>query len=106
MHLSPTSAFPVVVRTFRTFSLLLAGWLALTLQVFGADGATGSVSGRVFNEAIGSYVNNARVVIDSLELETFTDERGLYTFPRVPAGEVVVGVSYTGFPVETQTVAV
>ena len=87
-------------------SFLIAGWLALTLQVLGADGATGSVSGRVFNEAIGSYVNNARVVIESLKLETFTDEKGLYSFPRVPAGEVVVRVIYTGFPVEAQIVGV
>src|SRR5512140_521891 len=106
MNPTYTSASPVVVRTLRTLSLLFAGWLALTLQIRGADGATGSLTGRVFNEAIGSYVNNARVVIESLKLETFTDENGLYSFPRVPAGEVVVRVIYTGFPVETQTVGV
>ena len=99
-------ASPVVVRTIPVWSVLLAGWLALTLQVLGAVGATGSVSGRVFNEAIGSYVNNARVVIESLKLETFTDEKGLYSFPRVPAGEVVVRVIYTGFPADAQTVGV
>src|SRR6185436_10467224 len=96
----------LVVRSLRNWSLVLAGSLALALQLFGADGATGSVSGRVYNEAIGSYVNNARVVIESLKLETFTDEKGVYNFPRVPAGEVAVRVIYTGFPVETQTVAV
>jgi iron complex outermembrane recepter protein len=106
MNFSYASTSSVVVHSFRRMSVLLAGWLALTLQIFAADGATGSISGRVFNEAIGSYVNNARVVIDSLRLETFTDEKGLYSFPRVPAGEVVVRVIYTGFPVETQTVRV
>ncbi|MSU25510.1 MAG: hypothetical protein EXS37_21015, partial [Opitutus sp.] len=106
MNPSCAPSSPVVVRTLRTLSLLLAGWLALTLPIRGADGATGSVSGRVFNEAIGNYVNNARVVIEALKLETFTDEKGLYNFPRVPTGEVVVRVIYTGFPVDAQTVGV
>ena len=106
MNPCSASASPVVVRALRAWCLLLAGWLALTLPSFGAEGATGSVSGRVFNEAIGNYVNNARVVIASLKLETFTDEKGLYSFPRVPAGEFAVRVIYTGFPVETQTVSV
>ena len=106
MNPSCASASPFVVRNLRLLPFLIAGWLALTLQVLGADGATGSVSGRVFNGGIGSYVNNARVVIESLKLETFTDERGLYSFPRVPAGEVVIRVIYTGFPVETQTVGI
>lgn len=66
----------------------------------------GSVEGRVSNPASGSYVNNARVTIDALRLETFTDESGSYRFPRVPAGDVAVRVSYTGFPSETQSIRV
>jgi iron complex outermembrane recepter protein len=102
----PPSHFAGIARALRTFFALFAGWLALSLSTHGADGGTGSITGRVFNQAVGNYVNNARVVVDALKLETFTDERGFYSFPRVPAGEVAVRVIYTGFPVETQTVRV
>jgi len=67
---------------------------------------TGSIDGRVMNQDTGNYVNNARVFIDALRLETFTDEFGAYIFPRVPAGEAVIRVVYTGLPVQTQTVSV
>ncbi len=78
------------------------------LAVNRAAGATGfgAVEGRVFNLSAGSYVNNARVTIDTLRLETFTDETGQYRFPRVPAGDVTVRVTYTGFPVESRSIKV
>ncbi|MDO8545593.1 MAG: TonB-dependent receptor [Opitutaceae bacterium] len=66
----------------------------------------GAIEGRVFNQETGSYVNNARVVVEALRLETFTDEYGQYSFPRVPAGEAVVRVLYTGFSPLTRVVAV
>lgn len=67
---------------------------------------SGALEGRVFNEEIGQYVNNARVVIDTPRMEAFTDEYGQYSFPKVPAGEVIVRVSYTGLPAITQSIAV
>ena len=66
----------------------------------------GSIEGRVLNQSTGTYVNNARVAIEAQRLETFTDEFGAYTFPRVPAGDAIVQVAYTGFPIHTQTVTV
>jgi iron complex outermembrane recepter protein len=76
-------------------------------QPVGAPHAnTGSIAGRVMNQDTGNYVNNARVFIDALRLETFTDEFGNYIFPRVPVGEAVLRVVYTGLPVQTQTVSV
>lgn len=72
----------------------------------GTSGGTGALEGRVFNEDSGNYVNNARVVIEALRLETFTDEYGRYVFPRVPAGDATVRVFYTGVPAETQSVSV
>ncbi|WP_414661481.1 TonB-dependent receptor domain-containing protein [Horticoccus sp. 23ND18S-11] len=68
--------------------------------------STGSIEGRIFNERTGSYLNNARVVIEAQRLETFTDEYGRYSFPRVAAGEARVQAFYTGFPAETLTVNV
>jgi hypothetical protein len=69
-------------------------------------GRAGSIAGRVFNAGQGTYVNNARVAIESLRLETFTDESGNYSFPRVPAGVVTVRASFTGLPAEVQSVTV
>ena len=78
-----------------------------TTGAAGAGGAgVGSIEGRVLNAATGIYVNNARVVIEALKLETFTNEFGQYTFPRVSAGAASVSVLYTGFPPETIVVDV
>ncbi len=70
------------------------------------SGGNGVVEGRVFNEDSGNYVNNARVVIEALRLETFTDEHGIFTFPKVPAGERTLRVYYTGFPAQSKVVVV
>ncbi len=66
----------------------------------------GIIEGRVLNQNTGAYVNNARVVIEALRLETFTDDTGAYVFQRVPAGEVALRLFYTGSPVQTATVSV
>jgi len=66
----------------------------------------GTIEGRVFNRDTGTYVNNARVVLEGQRIETFSDEFGYYTLGRVPAGEVVLRVSFTGVAAATQTVAV
>ncbi len=71
-----------------------------------AAGATGGIEGRVLNQATGAYVGNARVEIEALRLETFTDDTGAYAFPRVRAGEHTVRVFYTGYPVQSAGVAV
>ncbi len=68
--------------------------------------ATGAIDGRVINPTTGNYVSNARVTIEALRLEAFTDEYGQYRFPRVPAGETTLRVSYTGFPAKTRTITV
>lgn len=77
---------------------------AMSAQSFNAG--AGSIEGRVLSEASGKYLNNARVTIAVLKLETFTDQYGNYRFAHVPAGDAVVRVFYTGFPAETQVVAV
>ena len=79
---------------------------ALAVNRAASSGGVGSIEGRVFNLVNGSFVNNARVTIDAQRLETFTDEYGLFRFPRVPAGDATVRVNYTGFPLESQVVKV
>ena len=79
---------------------------ALAINRVASPAGTGLVEGRVFNLVNGSYVSNARVTIDALRLETFTDESGQFRIARVPAGEVTVRVNYTGFPLEAKVVKI
>jgi len=81
-----------------------SGALAVNRAV--SSGGVGSIEGRVFNLSNGSYMANARVTIDALRLETFTDDYGFFRFPRVPAGDVVARASYTGFPADARTTRV
>ncbi|MBI5691777.1 MAG: TonB-dependent receptor [Verrucomicrobia bacterium] len=110
---SPDSISPAPRMKSRNPLATLGAWFALALAsspaTSAADGSaliTGSIEGRVFNPAVGSYVNNARVVVDGTRLETFTDEFGTFSLPRVPAGPATVRVFYTGFAAETQAVRV
>lgn len=92
----------------RRFAALVGATCAfLSPALVAADAPpTGAIEGRVFNPATGSYVNNARVVIEAQRLETFTDEYGQYAFPRVSPGPVTVRVFYTGFAPQSQLVNV
>ena len=68
--------------------------------------APGSIEGRVFDTSSGSFLNNARVTIEALRLETFTDQYGQYQFSRVPAGRILVRATFTGLKSATATVEV
>lgn len=76
------------------------------LTVDRAAEAYGSIEGRVFDTVGGSYLNNARVSIEALRLEAFTDQYGYYQLTRVPAGRVLVRAFYTGLQAATATVSV
>jgi TonB-dependent receptor len=92
---TPTSYRParLVSSPARLCALvvLLAAGTRLAAQT-----ATGSVWGRVQNEATGQYLNNARVTVKGTDLTAFTDEAGAFVLPRVPAGPVVIEVLYSG----------
>ena len=91
----------------RSVSVLLLGMLAwLTPALARAQSGAATIEGRVFNQGSGSYVNNARVVIEALKLETFTDEQGQYRLSHVPAGDVVLRVFFTGQPAQVVTLTV
>jgi TonB-dependent receptor len=61
-----------------------------------AERGTGSISGRVQNEATGQYLNNARVTVKGTDLTAFTDDTGSFRLASVPAGTVVLEVLYSG----------
>ncbi|MBI5769911.1 MAG: TonB-dependent receptor [Verrucomicrobia bacterium] len=83
----------------------LAGLFLLT-SVALAQGSTGTIEGRVLNATNGSYLFNARVVVEGTALQTLTDAAGSYRLDGVPSGTARVRVFYTGLPEQTLTVAV
>jgi TonB-dependent receptor len=70
--------------------------LFLLVPLAHAQSATGSIAGRVQNEATGQYLNNARVTVKGTDLTVFTDDTGSYRLAAVPAGAVVLEVLYSG----------
>jgi iron complex outermembrane receptor protein len=61
-----------------------------------AESATGSVTGRVFNPATGSYVADAEVRIAGTQLLASTEADGSFRLAGVPAGTQRLLVTYTG----------
>jgi len=77
-----------------------------TTAANGSATASGTITGRIFNPATGEYVRNAEVTIRGTALTTISEEDGTYRLTRVPAGEAVVTVTFTGYPTANATVAV
>lgn len=101
---------PKLMKTPKLVTVI-AGWFALALTpVISAqttDGRpAGVIEGRVFNATSGSYLNNARVVIDGTRIETFTNESGEFRLSNVPAGPVRILALFTGLEAQAATVAV
>lgn len=82
------------MSALRVASLLLA--LVLATASFAQAPATGSISGRVQNEATGQYLNNARITVKGTGIEAFTDDTGTFRIAGVPAGAATVEVFYSG----------
>ncbi len=58
---------------------------------------TGKIIGRIFNPATREYVRHAEVTIAGTNLAVFSEDDGSYVLSNVPAGDVTVSVSYTGY---------
>jgi TonB-dependent receptor len=61
-----------------------------------ASGTTGSISGRVQNEATGVYLNNARITVKGTDRSVLTDEFGTFYLSQLPAGSVTLQAFYSG----------
>ncbi len=59
--------------------------------------AAATVEGRVLNAATGVYLNNARIVVEGSNVETYTDGNGDFRLSGLPAGDVRLRVTYAGF---------
>lgn len=89
--------------SFRRFVSGLSGLLSIVVCLFATPqlraqpAGTGTISGRVFNPATGEYVRNAEVTVPGTALLAISGDGGAYMLTGVPAGEVTVAVSYTGY---------
>lgn len=95
---------------------LLIGWITLGLapatMVHSADASGenatsgGVIRGRVINAATGDFLAGVTVEIVGTNISVLTDLGGNFRAARVPAGEQLVRVRYTGLNAETITARV
>ncbi len=69
-------------------------------------GATGVISGRIYNPTTGEYVRSAQIRLLPSNQATTSGDGGFYRFGNVPAGEATVEAEYIGYPTMTATVVV
>jgi TonB-dependent receptor len=79
----------------RYLSLILG--LLVGVSAHAQAPSIGSIEGRVFNPATGEYVRDAEVRIRGTDMVAHTEQDGSFRFHNVPAGEVTLGVAYTGY---------
>jgi iron complex outermembrane recepter protein len=111
----PSRTAPLrLARSIRLVAALACASAILHVSARAADPAavpaaraqTGTVEGRVFNAASGTYLNNARVTVEGTSLQAFTSDSGDYQLRGVPAGSVRIKASYAGQSDLVQTVVV
>jgi len=66
----------------------------------------GTVSGRIYKPRTGEYVRSAIVRIEGADRSVESQEGGYYRFADVPAGEVQLVITYTGYTTVTAAVTV
>src|SRR5215211_1264966 len=91
-----------VARVFAALALIMIA----TLRAIGQSANTGAIEGRVLDEALGEYLQNARVTVEGTQLETFTDEGGYFVLGNVPAGAGKLRVFFTGLPLASVPVSI
>jgi len=91
----------------RLCGLSCLAWLffcVIPLTGFAQNGATGDVTGRVSNQALGTFLEGARVELVGSGHSVVTDRDGSFRLTAVPVGSATLTVSYTGL--NSQTIAV
>jgi len=85
-----------LLRPALARALALCGLLAFTLAPLAAQ-STGTLAGRVTDNATQLALAGARVGVAGTTLETYTDAAGQYVLAGVPAGPQTVQVAYVGY---------
>jgi TonB-dependent receptor len=98
--------------TPKTYPMLssrtVTRWLFALCLTAGALFAqsTGTITGRVFDQATGRSLQGAVVQINGTGVNDVTDTEGRYTLSGVPAGTATIDVEYVGLDPSTQSIAV
>jgi TonB-dependent receptor len=88
----------------RTALTFMVGWLFASVA---AEAQTsGTIEGRVYNQATGVNLERARLTVEGTLLESFTDAEGRYRLSNVSPGQVQVKVFYTGLGLATGSINV
>jgi TonB-dependent SusC/RagA subfamily outer membrane receptor len=90
----------------RGFRHPLWALLALGGVTVGAQAQSGAITGRVFDQATGQPLVDARVSVLGTSLVATSRGEGRYQILNVPPGRVTVRASLIGYAAATQTVAV
>ena len=78
----------------------------LCSSAFAQDPATGTVSGRVSNQATARYLGEAEVSLEGTAFRALTDRDGSYTLLNVAPGTYTAVVSYAGLDGQKQSLTV
>ena len=90
----------------RHLALLALGLAVSALPAPAQPAGTGSIEGRIFNPLTGEYIRNAEIRVQGTDRLVVSENDGRYRLPAVPAGQVTLTVSYTGYQPVTTTVSV
>ncbi len=71
-----------------------------------AQASTGSITGRVYDDASGRSLQGAIVTVRGTNLTDYTDQNGRFSIPGVRSGPVTVDVDYVGLDRATQELSV
>ena len=94
-------------RTLRLTSLLgLVIAFLLPALVRAQAPATGTLAGRVSNEATRQYLGEAEVTLEGTTHRVLTERDGTYVFSNLPPGTYTANVTYTGLDAQKETVTV
>lgn len=85
---------------------LVAGSAGFPVVAQAQTAGSGTIEGRVLNVTSGAYLENARVVVDGTNLQTFTNNFGEYRLTGLPSGTATVRVFYTGLAPQSATIDV
>ena len=86
--------------------LAAASFEAIAVCVLAQSMGGGSIEGRVFNPLTGEYIRNAEIRVQGTDRMVVSENDGRYRISNLPAGNVTLSVSYTGYQPVTATVAV
>lgn len=95
-----------VVRSASRLLASLAAACVAIVSLPAQSSSTGSITGRIFNQANGEYVRDADVRVSGTNLSASTEVGGYYRLVNVPAGPATVLVSYPGIKDVTTEVTV